>query len=194
MSDGPLTKDEIAALLAESSESINGKKPVRNINNTLIVLVQYGRGTSVTHTSVHLFDPTGWNTACEYCDKINGLVLAGSEWVRAKIVHENEINELSHPYHIDMLLDLDDRCIQKILGKIDKQTLATSLKHIDEEIILKIRKNMSKRAVKILEEDMAYMGPTRIASAMEAQKKILDVIWHLVDTGEIVIYWNKEEP
>ena len=187
MADGPLTRDEIAALLAGLIEDINGKKKVRNVNDTLIVLVQYGKKTFVTHTSIHLFDPGGWNLANEYCDKINGLVLAGNEWVRAKIVHENEINELAHPYHIDILLDFDDRGIQKIIRSIDKRTLTIAIKNIDERIMQKIRQNMSKRAIKMLEEDIECMGPVRLADVVYAQKEIIDTIRHLEDTGEIVI-------
>jgi len=38
----------------------------------------------------------------------------------------------------------------------------------------------------MLKEDIEYMGPIRNKDIYEAQKKILDVIHHLEDTGEIV--------
>ena len=187
MPDGSLSKDEVAALLTGVAESIMGKEKKRNIHDTSIVLVQYGKNDCTTHVSVHLFDAAGWNSAREYCDKINSLILAGDEWINAKIVKENEIEKLETPYRIDILLAFDDLCIQKILLDIDNSTLRMALSHIDEKISKKIKQNMSKRAVQMLEEDIVYMGPIRLSDVMSAQKKILDTVSHLEETGEIVI-------
>jgi hypothetical protein len=192
MSDGPLSKDEIAALLAGAGVSINGEEQ-RNVHDARIVLVQYGKDELITHVSVHLFDYAGWSQANEFCDKINNLVFAGGEWIRANIVRENEIEKLEKPEKIETLLDLEDKAIQFIIRNIDKQTLAVALKSIDNNILEKIKKNMTKRAAKMLEEDIKYMGPIRIKDVMEAQKEILNVMRCLEETSGISIRKTKED-
>jgi len=82
---------------------------------------------------------------------------------------------------------LDDRAIQKVMREVDSQELAKALKSVDNEVQDKIFKNMSKRAASMLKEDMEYMGPVRLKDVEEAQQKIVSIIRHLEDTGEIVV-------
>ncbi len=82
---------------------------------------------------------------------------------------------------------LDDRSIQKVLREVDGQELAKALKGVDNEVCEKIYKNMSKRAASMLKEDMEYMGPVRLKDVEEAQQKIVSIIRHLEETGEIII-------
>ncbi|MDR0487592.1 MAG: flagellar motor switch protein FliG [Treponema sp.] len=82
---------------------------------------------------------------------------------------------------------LDDRAIQKVLREVDSQELAKALKSVDSEVQDKIFKNMSKRAAGMLKEDMEYMGPVRLKDVEESQQKIVSIIRHLEDTGEIVV-------
>ena len=82
---------------------------------------------------------------------------------------------------------LDDRAIQKVMREVDAQELAKALKSVDAEVQDKILKNMSKRAASMLKEDMDYIGPVRLNDVKEAQSKIVAIIRHLEDTGEIVI-------
>jgi len=82
---------------------------------------------------------------------------------------------------------LDDRSIQKVLRQVDGQELAKALKGVDQEVQEKIFKNMSKRAASMLKEDMEYMGPVRLKDVEESQQKIVSIIRHLEETGEIII-------
>jgi flagellar motor switch protein FliG len=82
---------------------------------------------------------------------------------------------------------LDDRAIQKVMREVDSQELAKALKSVDTEVQDKIFRNMSKRAAGMLKEDMEYMGPVRLKDVEEAQQKIVSIIRHLEDTGEIVV-------
>jgi len=82
---------------------------------------------------------------------------------------------------------LDDRSIQKVLREVDGQELAKALKGVDNEVQEKIYKNMSKRAATMLKEDMEFMGPVRLKDVEEAQQKIVSIIRHLEETGEIII-------
>jgi flagellar motor switch protein FliG len=82
---------------------------------------------------------------------------------------------------------LDDRSIQKVMREVDQQELSKALKSVDAEVQEKIFKNMSKRAAQMLKEDMEFMGPVRLKDVEEAQQKIVSIIRHLEDTGEIVV-------
>jgi flagellar motor switch protein FliG len=82
---------------------------------------------------------------------------------------------------------LDDRSIQKVLREVDQQELSKALKSVDAEVQDKIFKNMSKRAAQMLKEEMEFMGPVRLKDVEEAQQKIVSIIRHLEDTGEIVV-------
>ncbi|HRY54090.1 MAG TPA: flagellar motor switch protein FliG [Spirochaetia bacterium] len=82
---------------------------------------------------------------------------------------------------------LDDRSIQKVLREVDGQELAKALKGVDAEVQEKIYKNMSKRAATMLKEDMEFMGPVRLKDVEEGQQKIVAIIRHLEETGEIII-------
>ncbi|MCL1836299.1 MAG: flagellar motor switch protein FliG [Treponema sp.] len=88
---------------------------------------------------------------------------------------------------------LSDRDIQKVMREVDSQELSKALKSVDTEVQDKIFKNMSKRAATMLKEDMEYMGPVRLKDVEEAQQKIVSIIRHLEDTGEIVIARSGED-
>lgn len=88
---------------------------------------------------------------------------------------------------------LDDRSIQKVMREVDSQELAKALKSVDTEVQDKIFRNMSKRAAGMLKEDMEYMGPIRLKDVEEAQQKIVSIIRHLEDTGEIVVARSGED-
>ncbi len=91
------------------------------------------------------------------------------------------------------LVMLDNRSIQKVLREVDTQDLTRALKGVDQEVAEKIYQNMSKRAAQGLKEDMEYMGPVRIKDVEEAQQKIVAVIRHLEDTGEIIIARGEDD-
>ncbi|MDR2481098.1 MAG: flagellar motor switch protein FliG [Spirochaetaceae bacterium] len=82
---------------------------------------------------------------------------------------------------------LDDRSIQKVMREVDTSELSKALKSVDSEVQDKIFRNMSKRAASMLKEDMEFMGPVRLKDVEEAQQKIVSIIRHLEDTGEIVV-------
>jgi flagellar motor switch protein FliG len=88
---------------------------------------------------------------------------------------------------------LDDRAIQKVMREVDQQELAKALRSVDTEVQDKIFRNMSKRAAGMLKEDMEYMGPVRLKDVEEAQQKIVSIIRHLEDTGEIVVARSGED-
>ena len=98
----------------------------------------------------------------------------------------------SNPFN--EILKVDDRSIQKIIREIDSQEIAKALKSTDIEIKNKIFKNMTKRASTMLKENLAYMGPIRLIDLVDAQKKIMSMIMHLANTGEIILPDNFRMP
>lgn len=89
--------------------------------------------------------------------------------------------------NMNILLDLDDRSIQKWLREVESQDLAKALKGTTTEVQEKIFINMSRRAAAMLREDMEFMGPVRKSDVLETQKKLIEILKRLYETGEIVI-------
>lgn len=82
---------------------------------------------------------------------------------------------------------MDDRSIQLVLREVDSKDLALALKGSSEEVSSKIKRNMSKRAGQMLEEDMSFLGPVRLRDVEEAQQRIVNIIRRLEESGEIII-------
>lgn len=88
---------------------------------------------------------------------------------------------------------LDDRDIQLIAREVDSDEWALALKTASEEVSERIFRNMSKRAVELLKEEMEFMGPVRLRDVEEAQQKIVSVIRRLEDAGMIVVVRGEED-
>ena len=97
------------------------------------------------------------------------------------------INIDHYAFSFDIITEMDDRATQKMLRELDNEDVAKALKGADEAIQEKIFQNMSRRAAAMLREDMEFMGPVRESDVYEAQRKVLDVIRQLEETGEIVL-------
>jgi flagellar motor switch protein FliG len=85
---------------------------------------------------------------------------------------------------ISRLHDFDVVCI---LRNIETQQWALALKGASEELKSKIFKNISKRAGKMLQEEIEYLGPQPSSEVERAQQEIVDVIWKLENAGEVTI-------
>ncbi|MFZ5943711.1 MAG: flagellar motor switch protein FliG [Bacillota bacterium] len=85
------------------------------------------------------------------------------------------------------IIHLDDRSVQQVLREVDQKDLALSLKGSSEEVKAKVKKNMSKRAAELIEEELEFMGPVRLRDVEEAQQRIVGIIRRLEEAGEIVI-------
>jgi flagellar motor switch protein FliG len=91
------------------------------------------------------------------------------------------------------LLKVDDRGVQSILREVQADVLSVALKAADDEIKEKIYKNMSKRAVEILKDDIAAKGPVRLSDVEAAQKEILAVALRLAEEGTITLAAGGDE-
>jgi len=51
----------------------------------------------------------------------------------------------------------------------------------------KIFKNMSERAAGLLKEEIGYLGPVRLRDVEESQRRIVEVVRRLEESGEIIV-------
>lgn len=91
------------------------------------------------------------------------------------------------------LLKVDDRGMQAILREVQADVLSIALKAADEEVKEKVYKNMSKRAVEILRDDIASKGPVRLSDVEAAQKEVLAVALRLAEEGTITLAAGGDE-
>ncbi|MDD2400838.1 MAG: flagellar motor switch protein FliG [Clostridia bacterium] len=91
------------------------------------------------------------------------------------------------------IIRMDDRSIQLVLREVESKDLALALKGAGEDVSEKIKKNMSKRAAEMLDEEIAFMGPVRLRDVEESQQGIVSIIRRLEESGEIVISHGKED-
>lgn len=80
---------------------------------------------------------------------------------------------------------LKDRAVQLILKEIDVMDLEYALMETTMEVKEAFFRNMSKRAEQMITEDMQYNTNVSRKDSLEAQQKILDVIFGLEKSGKI---------
>jgi len=85
------------------------------------------------------------------------------------------------------IIHVDDAGIQKALREIESKDLALALKGSNEEVNVKVLRNMSTRAAEMIKEEIEFMGPVRMKNVEEAQQKIVAVLRRLEESGELVV-------
>ena len=88
---------------------------------------------------------------------------------------------------------LGDVACQEILKKADKKVLTLALKGADDETQERFFRNMSKRAVDTMKEEMEYMGPVKLKEVEKAQHEIIAIVRELDEEGVINIGGGEEE-
>lgn len=87
----------------------------------------------------------------------------------------------------DSILELEDAALQIVLREIKTDTLAKALKDAQEEILNKVKKNISTGAATLLLEEMELQGYLTPAQINTERKKIMDIIYTLEKEGKITI-------
>ena len=85
------------------------------------------------------------------------------------------------------LLRLDANSVQVLLRQTPKEQLAIALKGASEQLKELFFQSMSVRAGKMLQEDIAAMGPVRLRDVDEAQGAIVAAAKALAEAGDIVL-------
>ena len=96
-------------------------------------------------------------------------------------------------FTFDDLARIDSGGIQTILREIEKDKLALALKGASNELKELFLENLSKRAAKMMVEDMEAMGAVRLKDVDEAQSIIVSAAKALADAGDITIFTGSED-
>jgi flagellar motor switch protein FliG len=91
------------------------------------------------------------------------------------------------------LAKLDPGSVQTLMRQIDRDTLSRALKGAPESIRTFFFSNMSSRAAKNLQDEMAAMGPIRLKDADDAQNRMVSLAKDLAERGDIMISKNRAE-
>ena len=132
----------------------------------------------------------GEKAAREIIQNDDFYFLSAVESENKNLFEVNPLLSMNVEYYLvnmNVLVDIDDRSIQKWLREVETQDLAKALKGTDAAVQEKIFRNMSQRAAAMLREDMEFIGPVRKSDVLETQKKLIGILKRLNEEGEIVI-------
>jgi hypothetical protein len=165
-----------------------------------VVITTYGHDKIIDKIAVNVIDESvdGRNERASInCTTINGHKLLDGVWISKKTIKQNKqyiLSEFLPHYSLnDFIPNLDDRTVQKIIRSSKSTDMATALAGKENKVHEKIFKNMSGRAVKILKDNIQCYGKIPEHEIEESQRKIVDVIHRLIDTGEIVVSYSGED-
>jgi flagellar motor switch protein FliG len=85
------------------------------------------------------------------------------------------------------LVNLTDRDVQTFIREIDTNRLAVALKGSSPAVGEKLFKNMSTRAAEMMKDEIAAMGPMKLAAVEEAQAELVKVGFSLAEQGRITL-------
>ena len=112
---------------------------------------------------------------------LEAMILEGVEEQRENLA--DEIRRLMFVF--EDLNGVDDRGIMAVLKEVSTDDLKLALRTSSEDLKEKIFRNMSSRAVEMLEEDIEIMGPVRVKDVESAQQAILKIAKRLEQEGKI---------
>ncbi|MCL4559614.1 MAG: flagellar motor switch protein FliG [Chloroflexi bacterium] len=93
----------------------------------------------------------------------------------------------SNMFTFDDLMKIDDRTMQRVLRDINKSDLALALKAAPDRLRDLVYRNLSERARENLKEEIDILGPQLAKNVYAAQRRIVDAVRTLEESGEIVI-------
>ncbi|MDR3466795.1 MAG: flagellar motor switch protein FliG [Xanthobacteraceae bacterium] len=96
-------------------------------------------------------------------------------------------------FTFDDLVKLDPGSAQTLMRHVDKEKLAVALKGANDAVRQFFFGNMSSRAAKMLNDDMAASGPVRLRDVDEAQALLVNLAKDLAAKGEIMLSKNRAD-
>lgn len=91
------------------------------------------------------------------------------------------------------ILDMDDRSVQRFVRELDTKDVVYALKSASEDMKAIFFKNMSKRMADSVRGDLEITTNVRLKDVEEAQQRIVNVIRHLEEQGEVIIKKGGED-
>lgn len=101
-----------------------------------------------------------------------------------------QIQDALFPF--EKLVDLEGKNMQVLLKEVENDDLVYALKGADQFIKEFFFKNMSSKSAEILQEEIASMGPIKLAKVLEAQKKIVMKAKELAEAEKIILKIKKD--
>src|SRR5256885_10331035 len=96
-------------------------------------------------------------------------------------------------FTFDDLVKLDAASAQTLMRHVGKDKLGVPPKGANEDVRNFFFGNMSSRAAKMLQDDMAAMGPVRLRDVDEAQALLVNLAKDLAAKGEIMLTKNRAD-
>ncbi|MBN8966973.1 MAG: flagellar motor switch protein FliG [Rhizobiales bacterium] len=96
-------------------------------------------------------------------------------------------------FTFDDLVKLDAGSAQTLMRHVDKDKLGIALKGANDAVREFFMSNMSSRAAKMLQDDMAAAGPVRLRDVDEAQALLVNLAKDLAAKGEIMLQKNRAD-
>ncbi|MFO1146014.1 MAG: flagellar motor switch protein FliG [Rhodospirillales bacterium] len=137
-------------------------------------LAQIHRG-DVHELVAEIFNSFDRNTEARFMTALEERNLASAQRVRQLM------------FTFEDLSRLDAGGIQALLRLVPKEQLQTALKGASEALKALFLKNMSQRAGKMLQEDIAAMGAVRLRDVDAAQSAIVATAKALVEANEVIL-------
>ncbi len=121
---------------------------------------------------------------------LNSIGRVSEQYILEQITEKDfdlaaSIKELMFTFD-DMIL-LDDKSLQLVLKDIAQDDLIVALKGSTEKARDKVFRNLSKRQVETITEELSFLGPVKASVVQVAQQKIVNVIRKLDEEGKILI-------
>lgn len=85
------------------------------------------------------------------------------------------------------ILTLDSMSIQRFIRECDTKDLAVAIKGSNEEVAAALYANMPQRMQESIQQEIEYLHNIRMRDVEEAQQRIVGIIRHLEEEGELVI-------
>lgn len=85
------------------------------------------------------------------------------------------------------ILGLDSMSIQRFIRDVETKDLAVAIKGSNAEVAAVLYANMPKRMQETIQQEIEYLHNVRMRDVDEAQQRIVGIIRHLEEEGDIVI-------
>jgi len=161
--------------------SLDGIRPValREIDETLVNLLDENAQNLKTYST------GGLRTAAGIMNFLDGKLEAEIIAKIRGIDNDLGMGIQDLKFEFANLINLDDRAVQALLREVSSETVRIALRGANEAIKEKVLKNMSRRASEMLQDDLDTLGPVRLGEVRTAQKEILNIVWRMVESGEL---------
>ena len=91
------------------------------------------------------------------------------------------------------ILSLDSMSIQRFIRDVETKDLAIAIKGSNSEVAATLYANMPQRMQESIQQEIEYLHNVRMRDVDEAQQRIVGIIRHLEEEGELVIGKSGED-